>query len=236
MPRRFRWACALVLAWPAIAWADLNLTKVGLGIDCSNGRYGGTTSTNICAFPASLDIFRGAWEVKLIAPYIGSHSGGVTAAGMGDATLYAARTWDQLPVALDEFDVGVRVKFANGRADKGLSNGEIGYQFELGAVKTWGPNLLISYVGVSTSAMSPSRRVAPYVNLWFKHELSSTWTLGWIYENYNLRNASRSVADIVFIPEYRATSKVTLKPMIYTGLTRNTADIGVGLLVTYAVD
>ena len=227
-------ASALVVIWPAPARADL--TKLGVGIDCSTGRYGGTASTDVCAVPVSVDLFRGPYEVKLIAPYIGSRSVGVTAAGMGDATVYVARTWEQLPVALDEIDLGVRIKLANGRTDKGLSNGQAGYQFEIGVAKTWGPQLLIAYVGVSTSAMSPSHRPAPYVNLWFKHELSPVWTLGWIYENYNLRDMSRSVADFVFIPEYRVTSKITLKPMAYKGLTRNTPDIGVGLLATYAID
>jgi hypothetical protein len=56
------WVAAVLPILPACA--D-DLTNLGIGIDCSSGRYGTASTTRACNFPAQLDALHGPWELKI---------------------------------------------------------------------------------------------------------------------------------------------------------------------------
>ena len=228
-------ACGALTLASVTAHAD-DFTNLGLGVDCSTGRYGTASTTRACALPAQFDVFRGPWELKVTAPWMASDTAGETVHGMSDASVYLAKALNGMPDWIDEVDLAGRVKFRNGDKDKSLGSGHMGYQPEIDVAKSWGPNLQIAFVGVTYVDAERTRKVSPYLTLWYKRQLTRDWKFGFMYENWNLANHASAVEDVVLIPEWKATSRLTFKPMVYKGLTRNTANFGAGLLATYRID
>lgn len=236
MHEGLRGAACGALALACVAAGADDLTNLGMGIDCSTGFYGAAAKTHACALPAQLDAFRGPWELKVTVPWLASRTAGETERGMSDASVYLAKALEGMPGWIDEVDLAGRVKFRNGNQAKSLGSGHMSYQPEIDVAKSWGPNLQIAFLGVTYVDAAHARKLSPYLTLWYKRQLTPDWKFGFMYENWNLANHACAVEDVVLIPEWKATSRLTLKPMVYKGLTRSTADFGAGLLATYRID
>ena len=207
--------------------------RLGTGVDCSSGRYGGREAVGGCMLPFSLQALGSHYELKLSVPYFSVDAGQRTS-GYGDASFYAARTVAENLLGIDAIEIGARYKARNGSVERGLGSGRTSWQLGFGLTEfVQSRHLLLFYAGITSGQRSDGQRGA-YATAWYKYLAGPGTRLGAIYENTEIGWSRRS-ETLTLMPEFVLSRHWTIKPFAYVGLHRLSPERGAGIVSTYAL-
>lgn len=239
--------------WAQGAAAQLSMSA---GIDYSEGKYGGNVNTTQWTVPVSAKYESGPWTAKLALPYVWVNNVNPGARGEalpcgaavntpknvnGIGDLVASGSYNVYQGGGYLVDVGGKVKFATGDADKCLSTGENDYSVQADLAKQLGRFTVFGtagwtrkgdpvLLGVTTDYRNPF-----YYTLGGSYKLSDAVSAGLTYDyRQKLRPTSDPISELTLFATYKASKSFKLQGYLLTGFSHASPDVGGGLIATYS--
>jgi len=228
------------------ALAQLTMT---LGVDYSEGDYGGPDSTSQWTIPLITKFETGPWTFRLTIPWVESEgtanrevganvvSESVTQSGLGDIFLYGGYTILDSRTAPVGMDLGARIKFATADSDKFLiTTGENDYSIQADfykAIDKLTPFFTLGW----TSKGDPDG--IDFKNPWYfslgaSYKVTDVTSLGAAYDyRSKLLDGLDPISEMSLFATHKLTKEWKLQGYGVIGFSDSSPDWGLGATVGY---
>lgn len=255
MKRELLWIpAAVMMALSSGAWAeDESYLSMGVGLEHSSGKYGGTSTTDSTSVPVYLRYATDDWSLKLSVPYlsvtgdgsvvVGSGGRGrrsattttttttrTTTSGIGDVVAFASYSLLRSEEGDAGLDVAGRIKF--GTANTKLGSGENDYAIQASSYIAFGdftPSLMLGYEKLGSTATAPLDNAA-YGSFGLDYLLGDESNMG--IEYWYAQQASAAGYAQREVSLYAATQigkETYLRGFVMKGLSDGSPDTGYGV-------
>lgn len=259
MPKTRAGAGALLIGLLAGSWASAapaqpansGSTTLSVGIDLSQGDYGGEETTRTLALPVTIKYDTAAWLLRATLPYVWaegtfSRDLGVdvsddplgatekrTEAGLGDLTIGAFHHLLDTPDGL-ALDLGVKAKLATADKDKELiTSGKNDYSLQADAFRSWRRVLLFATLGYTRKGdpQGIDYRNPFYGSLGFSMPLTGRNSLGVAWD-FRQKVTSRGdpISELTLFYNQRLNATDRLQFYALQGLVDGSPDLGGGVV------
>lgn len=245
---------AMLIAMSGAAWGEEEAyVSMGVGLEHSSGKYGGTTTTETTSVPVYLRYAKDDWSLKLSVPYLfvtgdgsvvvgsggrGMHSTSTTTtttttrttSGIGDLVAFASYSLLRSEEGDAGLDVAARIKF--GTANTRLGSGENDYAVQTSGYVSFGdftPSLMLGYEKLGSSATVQLDNAA-YASAGLDYLLSDESNVGMEY--WYAQQASATGYAQRELSLYAGTQigdDLSLRAFVMKGLSDGSPDTGYGV-------
>lgn len=221
----------------------------GIGLDYTEGDYGGSTTSSTWATPVMIKSEDGPLTLKLTVPLV--HAEGVAApggdrrvgssrteSGLGDLTASAFYNAFNNSAAQVAVDFGVKVKLATADHSKRLiTTGEDDYSLQADAYKSFASTTVFGTLGwtLKGDPAGTDFRNPFYLSGGLSQKLNDAgaWGLSYDYRQ-KLTSSSAPVSEVTGFYSLRFSRQAKMQVYVVKGFKDASPDIGTGAFLTYA--
>ncbi len=224
------------------------------GMDHSSGKYGGAGHSETLALPLGIKYEAHPWTLRLSIPYVtmrgsanvvssggdritlqGRNSARRQVEGLGDVVAGVARTaWQESGWLID---LGAKVKFATGDADRGLSTGENDYSLYVDVYRKLGSGTAFCTLGKRWMGDPAGSELANplYGTVGWSQRFTPATSAGATYDyRERLTQSGAPAREATLFLTHRFSDAWKVQAYVVTGFSTASPDLGGGMLLFYS--